>query len=96
MAFVGSGGAAALRRGPGREQRLRRGPPSEGEPLPPVRVFVQGVSSGFGPASTRIIRHAGDRFRVFSGGKLEWRKGQDIVVEAFKRFSNMHPRANAQ
>lgn len=24
--------------------------------------------------------------RIFSGGKLEFRKGQDIVVEAFKRF----------
>ena len=67
----------------------------KGEPLPPIRVFVQGVSSGFGPASA-IIRHAGDRFRVFSGGKLEWRKGQDIVVEAFKRFSHKHPQANAQ
>ena len=67
----------------------------KGEPLPPIRVFVQGVSSGFGPASA-LIRHAGDRFRVFSGGKLEWRKGQDIVVEAFKRFSHKHPQANAQ
>lgn len=38
------------------------------------RVFVAGGGRGVGP------------FRVFSGGKLEFRKGQDIVVEAFKRF----------
>lgn len=31
-------------------------------------------------------RRSDDRFYVFSGGKLEFRKGQDIVVETFKRF----------
>lgn len=30
------------------------------------------------------------RFRVFSGGKPEWRKGQDIVIEAFKLFAETH------
>ncbi|SBW01396.1 conserved hypothetical protein [uncultured Alphaproteobacteria bacterium] len=35
----------------------------------------------------------GDRFVVFSGGKLEFRKGQDIVVEAFRRFHARHPEA---
>ena len=35
----------------------------------------------------------GDRFLVFSGGKLEFRKGQDIVVEAFRRFHATHPDA---
>ncbi|WP_337995981.1 glycosyltransferase family 4 protein [Oleispirillum naphthae] len=33
------------------------------------------------------------RFVVFSGGKLEFRKGQDIVVEAFRRFHARHPEA---
>ncbi|WP_448192932.1 glycosyltransferase family 4 protein [Azospirillum sp. sgz301742] len=32
-----------------------------------------------------------DRFVVFSGGKLEYRKGQDITVEAFRRFHARHP-----
>jgi glycosyltransferase involved in cell wall biosynthesis len=32
----------------------------------------------------------GDRFVVFSGGKLEYRKGQDLVVAAFKRFHERH------
>lgn len=35
----------------------------------------------------------GDRFTVFSGGKLEYRKGQDLVVAAFKRFHERHPEA---
>jgi glycosyltransferase involved in cell wall biosynthesis len=34
-----------------------------------------------------------DRFAVFSGGKLEYRKGQDLVVAAFKRFYERHPDA---
>lgn len=34
-----------------------------------------------------------DRFMIFSGGKLEYRKGQDIVVAAFKEFHKRHPEA---
>jgi len=34
-----------------------------------------------------------DRFTVFSGGKLEPRKGQDLVLAAFKRFHARHPEA---
>jgi glycosyltransferase involved in cell wall biosynthesis len=33
------------------------------------------------------------RFRVFSGGKLERRKGQDIVLAAFRRFAARHEEA---
>jgi FkbM family methyltransferase len=33
----------------------------------------------------------GDRFVVFSGGKLEFRKGQDLVLAAFARFRQRHP-----
>jgi glycosyltransferase involved in cell wall biosynthesis len=35
----------------------------------------------------------GDRFVVFSGGKLEFRKGQDIVLAAFRRFQARHSEA---
>lgn len=35
----------------------------------------------------------GDRFVIFSGGKLEYRKGQDIVIAAFKAFQARHPEA---
>ena len=34
-----------------------------------------------------------DRFVIFSGGKLELRKGQDLVVAAFKIFQARHPDA---
>lgn len=33
------------------------------------------------------------RFLVFSGGKLEYRKGQDIVIAAFRAFRQRHPDA---
>lgn len=33
------------------------------------------------------------RFTVFSGGKLEYRKGQDLVLAAFSRFAARHPEA---
>ncbi len=38
-------------------------------------------------------RRFGDRFVIFSGGKLEFRKGQDIVLAAFLRFHARHPDA---
>jgi glycosyltransferase involved in cell wall biosynthesis len=34
-----------------------------------------------------------DRFLIFSGGKVEMRKGQDIVLAAFKIFAKRHPEA---
>ncbi len=33
------------------------------------------------------------RFVIFSGGKLEYRKGQDIVIAAFKEFRQRHSEA---
>jgi len=34
-----------------------------------------------------------ERFYVFSGGKIEYRKGQDLVILAFERFAARHPDA---
>ena len=34
-----------------------------------------------------------DRFYIFSGGKVEYRKGQDLVLLAFKRFASRHANA---
>lgn len=39
-----------------------------------------------GPRSGRLA----NRFVVFSGGKLEYRKGQDLVIAAFRRFRQRH------
>lgn len=53
-----------------------------------VGVASQVIHQGFDGAVWRpaFRRRTDDRFLVFSGGKLEFRKGQDILVEAFKRF----------
>ncbi len=54
---------------------------------------VVTVFQGIDPAifhPTLMPRHEGP-FRVFSGGKLEYRKGQDIVVAGFREFHATHP-----
>lgn len=60
--------------------------------VPNVRVALQGIdpSEIFPGAATGRF---GDRFVVFSGGKLEFRKGQDIVLAAFRAFHARHPEA---
>lgn len=57
-----------------------------------VRACPQGVDIALfdpdGPA-----RNFGGRFTVFSSGKLEYRKGQDIVIAAFRRLLEHDPDA---
>ena len=53
-------------------------------------TVLQGIEDEHfhpGPATGRF----GDRFVVFSGGKLEYRKGQDIALAAFRAFHQRHP-----
>lgn len=51
-------------------------------------LVFQGVDEDrFRPMSKRRFR---DRFVVFSGGKLEFRKGQDLLVKAFAAFAAKH------
>lgn len=57
-----------------------------------IEFVAQGVDTalfGPGPASGAYD----DRFAIFSGGKLEMRKGQDLVLAAFKIFHARHPEA---
>ncbi len=57
-----------------------------------VTTVIQGIDQSlFHPAPK--LGTMGDRFLVFSGGKLELRKGQDLVVAAFARFAARHPEA---
>ena len=57
-----------------------------------VRTVLQGIDpTHFHPAPKLGIM--GDRFLIFSGGKIEMRKGQDIMMAAFKIFSKRHPDA---
>ncbi len=54
-----------------------------------VRSCFQGVDLDLFKPGAKTGRFA-NRFAVFSGGKLEYRKGQDLVVAAFKRFYQRH------
>jgi glycosyltransferase involved in cell wall biosynthesis len=55
----------------------------------PVASVMQGVdTTHFHPAPRRGLFR--DKFVVFSGGKLERRKGQDLVVQAFRIFAQHH------
>ena len=55
-------------------------------------LVLQGVDPTlFHPAPRAGV--FGERFVIFSGGKLERRKGQDFVLRAFERFAGRHPDA---
>lgn len=60
--------------------------------LPDVRVTFQGVDPSEMPLLPRTGLF-GDRFVVFSGGKIEYRKAQDVVLAAFRIFQARHPEA---
>ncbi|MEY3870721.1 MAG: hypothetical protein RLZZ338_4615 [Cyanobacteriota bacterium] len=55
-----------------------------------IKMVHQGIDPTiFHPApKSKFFR---DRFVIFSGGKLEYRKGQDIIIAAFKKFHARHP-----
>jgi glycosyltransferase involved in cell wall biosynthesis len=56
----------------------------------PVRVVPEGVDvAAFCPGPRSGVLDA-SRFHVFSGGKVEFRKGQDLVLAAFRRFRERH------
>lgn len=55
----------------------------------PAHLCYQGIDPGLfspGPRSGLFS----DKFVIFSGGKFEFRKGQDIVIAAFKLFRERH------
>ncbi len=55
----------------------------------PVHLCYQGIDySLFNPGPNSGLYR--NRFVVFSGGKFEFRKAQDIVLAAFKRFREKH------
>ena len=60
--------------------------------IAPVVTVAQGIDPTlFHPApSAGRFR---DRFTVFSGGKLEFRKAQDLVLLGFRAFAERHPDA---
>ena len=57
-----------------------------------VSVVLQGVDPTLFHPAPRAGLFRG-RFAIFSGGKLEFRKGQDIVLRAYRQFRQRHPDA---
>jgi glycosyltransferase involved in cell wall biosynthesis len=55
-------------------------------------TVLQGVDTALFHPGPRTGRFR-DRFVIFSGGKLEFRKGQDLVLKAFKLFHQRHEEA---
>ncbi|MBT8548825.1 glycosyltransferase family 4 protein [Polynucleobacter paneuropaeus] len=55
------------------------------------QLVIQGIDTDlFRPQAKRYLI---DKFVVFSGGKLEFRKGQDILLKAFSLFAKTRPDA---
>ena len=55
-----------------------------------TRTIIQGINPQLFNPSSNLKSLFNDRFVIFSGGKFEFRKGQDIVLRAFKIFSDRH------
>ena len=55
-------------------------------------LLIQGVNGDV--FSPQPKRKPDGQFRIFSGGKFEYRKGQDLVIAAFREFSQAHPEAH--
>jgi glycosyltransferase involved in cell wall biosynthesis len=55
-------------------------------------TILQGIDPATFHPAPRLGLFPG-RFVIFSGGKLEFRKGQDIVLAAFAIFARQHPDA---
>ncbi len=56
-----------------------------------VAYVMQGVDITRFGTNTAKSKDPQNRFVIFSGGKLEFRKGQDIVLAAFKVFHQKYP-----
>ena len=59
--------------------------------LSAVSTVLQGVDSSIFHPHPNSKEYLKDAFVVFSGGKFEFRKGQDLVIRAFKVLHDRHP-----
>jgi glycosyltransferase involved in cell wall biosynthesis len=56
----------------------------------PVLVIPEAVDHALFHPATKLGLLSPDRFYIFTGGKIEYRKGQDLVLAAFREFSRRH------
>ncbi|MDJ1180521.1 tetratricopeptide repeat protein [Roseofilum sp. BLCC_M91] len=61
--------------------------------LSTVETVLQGIDPTLFHPAPKLGIWGKDRFVIFAGGKLEYRKGQDQIVAAFKAFYHRHPDA---
>jgi len=57
------------------------------------KVLVQGVDRNVFHPTEEAKPPAHGEFRIFTGGKFEIRKGQDVVIAAFRELLGRYPRA---
>ncbi len=55
-----------------------------------VRTILQGIDATLFHARENAKEYFRDEFVVFSGGKFELRKGQDLVIRAYKTLQDRH------
>ena len=53
-----------------------------------TETVIQGIDLDLFRSSPK--KYLKDKFVIFSGGKLEYRKGQDLLLKAFSRFAEKH------
>ena len=56
----------------------------------PVSVIYEGIDPSLFCPGSRSGLMSRDKFYIFSGGKIEYRKGHDLVLRAFREFSRHH------
>lgn len=59
--------------------------------IPQVETILQGIDPTLFHPAPKLGIWGQDRFVIFAGGKLEYRKGQDLIIAAFKAFHHRHP-----
>eukprot|EP01094_Clydonella_sp_ATCC50884_P027782 TRINITY_DN8127_c0_g1_i1.p1 TRINITY_DN8127_c0_g1~~TRINITY_DN8127_c0_g1_i1.p1 ORF type:complete len:686 (+),score=232.88 TRINITY_DN8127_c0_g1_i1:80-2059(+) len=59
--------------------------------FPNVIKVRQGTAVSLFPERDPAVAQADNIFSIFSGGKFEYRKGQDLVVAAVKKFAERNP-----
>ena len=59
----------------------------------PVKMIHEGIDETLFSPGNKSGMLPDNRFYIFSGGKIEFRKGQDLVLKVFKRFSEKYDNA---
>ena len=58
-----------------------------------THLFLQGIDPAKFHTGRGLKERKPGEFIIFSGGKLEYRKGQDLVLVAFREFLKLYPHA---